>query len=455
MFNWLNTSLTRKISGLSTILLSFLFVVILYSVYKLQQINLEMREVAEIDIPLTGIMQEIELLQLKQHILVEQIRLKTISSPTTKTSRTEYIAGFGQYNQQLGEEMDKALVILQNGLSKNRIRLNITEHQSAIHSLTELYEARLYFEQTVQALFRSSATIKDTDWEKLEQQDQELDELVNKLMSHLEQLTLEATRYVEKHEFEFMLVNAVLGISALFIGFYLSLYIIQSFRKRVSRIQGQLESLQHSLAHKVPFETPAWQENQSKDELAELEQDLKEVMGSLSQEMHNRYEIEQQLIELATRDKLTGAFNRHKWDEQLQTELTLAARGATLSLLITDVDHFKRVNDNFGHDTGDKVLQALTALLKQRLRESDLLFRLGGEEFAVLLRQIDAPGAIVVAEALRKQIETAVIPDIPPFTISIGICTYIAGDTADSMMKRADKALYQAKNQGRNRVNIA
>lgn len=455
MLNWSNSSITRKVSGLSTVLLSFLFLVILYSVYKLQQINVEMREVAEIDIPLTEIMRETELLQLKQHILMEQIHLKTIRLPKNGELPAEYMLEFNRYNQKLADTMDKAVTILQDGLAKKRIRLQISEHRAAIQSLSELQQARLRFEQSFHTLLSNAGTVKETDWALLEQQDKALDDQVGKLLTDLQNLTREAARYAEKHEYEFMLVNASLGICALFIGFYLSLYIIQSFRKKVSRIQGQLETLQHSITHKVPLTTSPSADNSNNDELTELENDLKNMMQNLSQEMHNRYEIEQQLIELATRDKLTGAFNRHKWDEQLQTELSLAARGSALSLLVADVDQFKQINDTYGHGIGDKVLQTLVSLLKQRLRESDLLFRLGGEEFAVLLRHSDTYNASVVAEALRKQVENAVLPGIPAFTISIGICSYTAGDTPDGLMKRADKALYQAKNEGRNRVSIA
>lgn len=453
MLNWLNTSITRKISSLSTILLSFLFLVIVYSIYKLQQINLEMREIAEIDIPLTSIIREIEFLRLKQHLLIERIHLKVVL-PAINAINPEYVTEFNGYSQELAETMDEAFSIIQSTLSKSRVRLQITEYQAAINSLTELQQTWLRFEQTFQTLLSTPLQIKESDWESFEQQNRIMDDKASKLVLDLERFTQEAARYAEKHEYEFMLVNVALGISALFIGFYLSIYIIQSFRKRVSRMQGQLEMLQHSITHKIPFEPEHWKESQSSDELAELEKDLKTMMGNLSKEIHNRYAVEQQLIELATRDKLTGTFNRHKWDEQLQIELNLASRGSLLSLLLIDIDHFKRINDNYGHDIGDKALQTLAVLLKQRLRETDLLFRLGGEEFTVLLRHIDVQNAVIVAEALRTQVETAVIPGIPQFTISIGVCTYIANDNTDDMMKRADLALYKAKNQGRNRVQV-
>jgi diguanylate cyclase len=118
------------------------------------------------------------------------------------------------------------------------------------------------------------------------------------------------------------------------------------------------------------------------------------------------------------------------------------------------VDFFKKVNDQFGHHTGDKVLQSLTENISRRLRKTDTLFRLGGEEFVILLPQQKAEAACQLAEMLRQHIASLEEPDLPAFTISFGVTQYQPQDDEDSILKRADYALYQAKDMGRNRVQL-
>lgn len=169
-------------------------------------------------------------------------------------------------------------------------------------------------------------------------------------------------------------------------------------------------------------------------------------------EKESRDEVETQLIELATRDKLTGAYNRHKWDEQIKDELALANRGHHFSLILLDVDHFKKINDTYGHDVGDNVLKLLVNALRKRLRETDVLFRVGGEEFAVLVRDTNLEDAGMLAEQLRKKVGALNEGNLPPFTISLGVTDYQDFDDQNSIVKRADVLLYEAKGAGRNCV---
>jgi diguanylate cyclase (GGDEF)-like protein len=274
------------------------------------------------------------------------------------------------------------------------------------------------------------------------------------ILRHMESLTLEASRYTDKHENEFMLVNSGLGLCAFVIGLYLTFYILQVFRQRIGRIQTEIKNVQQSIEQGAPISSPVFHQPAHQDELTELENDLKLMVQRLSEEISNRQEIEQQLLTLATRDKLTGAFNRHKWDEQLRMELNLAERGGVFSIALLDVDYFKKVNDQFGHQAGDKVLQTLTEHLTRRLRKTDTLFRLGGEEFVILLPQQKAEAACQLAEILRQHIASLEEADLPAFTISFGVTEYCQQDDEDSILKRADLALYQAKAMGRNRVQL-
>ncbi|WP_339532812.1 GGDEF domain-containing protein [Pseudomonas mucidolens] len=161
----------------------------------------------------------------------------------------------------------------------------------------------------------------------------------------------------------------------------------------------------------------------------------------------------------ALRDPLTGTGNRIAMDQTLQREIDMAKRHLhPLSLLMLDIDHFKRVNDSHGHATGDKVLKAIAGLIKSQLRNVDMVFRFGGEEFLILLSNTGREAAALVGERLRKAAQAqdywADTTRIE-LTVSLGCSTLLPGENADSLLRRADSALYVAKREGRNRLALA
>jgi len=164
------------------------------------------------------------------------------------------------------------------------------------------------------------------------------------------------------------------------------------------------------------------------------------------------------LREQAMRDPLTGLLNRRALDERFAQEAGYAeTNGQTLALVLLDVDHFKRINDNHGHAAGDAVLRDFAAALRTGLRASDAVFRIGGEEFALLLPGADAPQAARRLQAVRERLVGRKLGSLPdPVTFSAGVAaTEDHGRTLESLMDCADKALYQAKSQGRNRTVVA
>lgn len=450
MQQWFNASLQRKISSLLVVLLSFLFVVILYSIFKLKLIDAEMHEVAEIDVPLTEMVSELEMMQLKQHLLIEQFRLKGEKASVALKPEQAFAA----QRDGLKAILAKAERILNKSLLKHQVRFAQAEHQKILASIEQFHQQSDSFEQQLKQALQQGHT-SEQQWRRFEDEAANLDQSIVSLLRSMESLTLEASRYTDKHENEFMLVNTGLGFCAFIIGLYLTFYILQIFRQRIGRIQAEIKNVQQSIEQGVPISSPEFHLPVHQDELAELEQDLKMMVQRLSQEISNRQEIEQQLLVLATRDKLTGAFNRHKWDEQLRMQLSLAERGSSFSIALLDVDYFKKVNDQFGHQMGDKVLQTLTEHLTRRLRKTDSLYRLGGEEFVILLPQQTAEAACQLAEQLRQYIASLEETDLPAFTISFGVTEYCQQDDEDSILTRADQALYQAKAMGRNRVQLS
>ncbi|MDF3124885.1 GGDEF domain-containing protein [Rheinheimera sp. 1928-s] len=449
MQQWFNASLQRKISGLLVVLLSFLFVVILYSIFKLKLISAEMHEVAEIDVPLTAMVSELEMIQLKQHLFIDQFRLNA------KQARVELKPEqvFAAQREALKTLLDKTELVLNKSLQQHQVRFAAAEHQQILVSIQQFHQQSDSFEQHLESALQQGHTT-EKHWLKFEEEAALLDQSIMSILQHMEKLTLEASRYTDKHQNEFMLVNTGLGFCAFVIGLYLTFYILQIFRRRIGRIQAEIKNVQQSIELGEPISSPVFHQPDHQDELTELEHDLKMMVQRLSVEISNRQEIEQQLLVLATRDKLTGAFNRHKWDEQLRMELSLAERGGLFSIALLDVDFFKKVNDQFGHHTGDTVLQALTEHISHRLRKTDSLFRLGGEEFVILLPQQKAEAACQLAEMLRQHIASLDEQGLPQFTISFGVTEYQQGDDKDSVLKRADQALYQAKAMGRNKVQL-
>lgn len=167
--------------------------------------------------------------------------------------------------------------------------------------------------------------------------------------------------------------------------------------------------------------------------------------------------LEAQLHALATRDSLTGVLNRRAFDQAVKPELARCERhGHPLSLALLDLDHFKQINDQYGHSMGDKVLQSFTLCCQQHIRSSDRLARFGGEEFIILLVDTDAAAALRLMQRLRLSVhQLQADPAQPDLMVrfSAGVTQWQAGDTLDSMVRRADRALYQAKGAGRDQVH--
>ena len=156
---------------------------------------------------------------------------------------------------------------------------------------------------------------------------------------------------------------------------------------------------------------------------------------------------------LSVTDKLTALFNRVKLDRVLTAELARAHRyGSALSVVMLDIDHFKVVNDTFGHNIGDDVLVDIADTLRVSVRNSDTVGRWGGEEFLVILPSTDLEQAGAVAEKVRGRVADLKLPTVGQVTVSLGVAEYQAGDTEQQLVARADIALYAAKEGGRNRV---
>ena len=192
----------------------------------------------------------------------------------------------------------------------------------------------------------------------------------------------------------------------------------------------------------------------SDEELGQLESLLASLLFPLRNALLYR-----SALQSALRDPLTDTGNRIAMNQALQREIDLARRSLQpLSVLMLDIDHFKSINDRFGHATGDEVLKAVAAALKGSLRNIDMVFRYGGEEFLVLLSNTSREAAQIIGERLRlavlglQYLEEGRALEL---SISLGCATLLPGESPESLQRRADSALYVSKRKGRNRLSMA
>lgn len=177
---------------------------------------------------------------------------------------------------------------------------------------------------------------------------------------------------------------------------------------------------------------------------------------SISHDVTERMGREQKLLKIAHSDPLTGLYNRRAGEQALERHINTAhGSGNPFSLIICDIDHFKLINDRHGHPAGDHVLKSVADILLHRIRACDIAARWGGEEFLVLVPNGSLKQAVELAERIRNGVAGLAIEETGPVTISFGVAELSAGETAEGLIQRADKALYQAKRGGRNRVERA
>jgi diguanylate cyclase (GGDEF)-like protein len=165
--------------------------------------------------------------------------------------------------------------------------------------------------------------------------------------------------------------------------------------------------------------------------------------------------LRQTVIRLSQEDYLTGLYNRRRITELLAIEIRRATRyKTTFSYILTDVDHFKAVNDRFGHQAGDEVLTRIAEVIRSSVRATDLVGRWGGEEFVIILPETEIGGGLSLAGKIRTRLESADLGEIGHRTASFGVTAFADGDDIEDISARADAGLYAAKQGGRNRVEM-
>lgn len=165
--------------------------------------------------------------------------------------------------------------------------------------------------------------------------------------------------------------------------------------------------------------------------------------------------LHEEISKIAAEDDLTGLYNRRKINELIHDEIERSERYKKgFSIIIMDIDFFKRVNDRFGHMAGDQLLKMFSDIMRDTIRHTDTAGRWGGEEFVVLCPETKMDGAMALADKIRQRIDSHIFNSFGKQTASFGVACYVDDDSVDSIINRADIALYDAKNKGRNRVAV-
>lgn len=287
----------------------------------------------------------------------------------------------------------------------------------------------------------------------LELEKQEMTDFLSKLTEQLADIGLKATgvnhatelAIKKRHELDQNLSEQMVELQANSASATQLEPLKQLIHNRLSSISQQIQV--HNQQEQLDRESSQQALRALTDKVREMEAESAELKSRLDIAQHN-----------ATRDTLTSLPNRLAFEERLNSELARWKRKTSpLSMIIWDIDFFKKINDTYGHKSGDKALVVIAQLLSKHCRESDFVARFGGEEFVMLLPDTDAVTAKNVANKLRETVEMAnfkVAGNKVTITLSCGISQIVEGDSSESIFERADKALYKAKHNGRNQCVV-
>lgn len=453
MLGKIRWTIAMKVGSTIAMLIIFILGLLIHSIFAIGDIQSDLQEIADLDVPLTIISNEIEITQLELHIEMDKILRKS----SLKTVR-------GDLNQSRIEELGrKVFKLMDKGISfaEKGVKTGKDGSVENFYRISNtLYELKEEFSTIYEALIQ---LIKGLSFEKhfnaelvssILNKDEQFDKKAISLIKAIEALTVRKAHLAVKHQQMFKVVNISLGIIGVSLGILLGTLIVAGIKANILRLSKRMEEVTSAIIENRQIPPEEVGSRNSSDELGMLSNGLSKLIDSLSADMSKRDKLSKRLYELATIDHLTKSFNRFKWDKDCRSEIERSKRTSSyLSLIFFDIDHFKRVNDTFGHDVGDTTLIDVVRVASDVIRNVDSLYRIGGEEFAVLLPDTKIDDGVVLAERIRVAVENHEFDKISKLTISIGV-TWFQGesDSAEQFVKRADQGLYKSKENGRNNV---
>lgn len=336
-------------------------------------------------------------------------------------------------------------------LKNNLLKYQSSKYSNEIQSTIEAFD-RYYFE-----LKRVSTKIllNNQCYPDIDKDTYLLVERYNKIHNNLKDLKYKSKNDIQDNinnfynETNFLFIQ---GSIILFIVFVVSVFVIylvyRDIKIRINKIVSESKKIaQADIDFKNRLET------ESCDEIGDIVKSINIFVDKLHKNHLNLLNAKDELEGLYITDRLTGVYNRVKIDEIIDIELSKKRRyDVSFSIILIDIDHFKKINDTYGHIIGDNILKEFASILKSNIRNSDFVGRWGGEEFIVISTYTEKKSAISIAEHLRAKIKGHNFSSVHNISASFGITVSNSKDNIESIIDRADKALYEAKNSGRDRV---
>jgi len=399
----------------------------------------------------------------KVHVIADEILyiLKDLSKENQKQINSKLIAE----KMSNKETVKNALAPVDRSRTKNDIEQLREIANVIIAKLSEIVPSHVTenLSDLRGTLDKKDFPDNSTDWldspigilkkyiDSLSSRNKELEEFMKQTLEHLAAIESPLAGELSSHQQKFMEDRK----------FEDNLYDYINTMRDECNITSDITVLKTAFLSKIKNINAGFEKKREKDiqRLRETEKILEEMRERMDEVKHEAEEIRKRSLAIEVesyRDSLTDLHNRRAYDEKIAETLTNMERyGTQASLLLCDIDFFKKINDTFGHKTGDLALKQLADLLRERLRENDFISRYGGEEFAIILPHTDLESARIAGQEIRAYIAQSVFSyknKKIPLTISMGISLFKPGDNATTVFERADKALYFAKNAGRNTV---
>ncbi len=327
-----------------------------------------------------------------------------------------------------------------------------TQYKDLINTKQVLISFNNYFKATVQ-LTNDVISGKDLlnfteQTDKVYETHQSVEKEFNILHKNIKEIIYQESQQI-KNSIRFLLKNSLLiSFIILILLIFISLTVYHDIQKRFQRLIGFASEINDG---KPDFKRRL--EEFSNDELGTFSKHLNNIFETYEKQYDQLDEEKTQIEEIAKKDQLTTLYNRHFIEETLvKFDKDFFQYEQTYSVILFDIDHFKLVNDTYGHPAGDQVLIDVAQMLKSQSREGDIVGRWGGEEFMILMQGISKAHLQKIAEKFRKSLESLDIETVGKVTASFGVYSVQNGERSDFVIKKADEALYEAKESGRNRV---
>lgn len=415
------------------------------------------RDWFDIRMPLMEALQTIREDSLRQRLDLHLL-LKDHGSDQTAHTHAQRIEVVAVRNRTLAAVVDQALTEVGNG---NRSPVSDGELESLGRIRTallviqnNLQQVALEADSLLQALRLEEPDIPQPLIEQVDNKWTMIEDAAHSALDTAADIRESHRIRMQEERKQFLTGAALLGILGLLGGGLLATALALRLRGHLLQIAEQARLVRESVVtDNIP---DAELDVKGSDEAALFAYRWNGMVAAFSDDIRRRKKLEAEVSMNATTDRLTGALNRRKCEETLISETARAQRyKSDLSLLLVDIDLFRHINEAHGSDVGDTVIARIGEMVRSLIRDSDFLFRFGGEEFLVLGPSTDVNGAAILGEKIRALVQRTPIDPVGEVTVSVGVTAYRGGDDVRTLLKRVDDALYAAKEAGRNRVQQA